>query len=77
MAELKPCPFCGREVKIVEYTVDEPFTFCDCGFEIRCPNCDIRLREHTRCLTGIEHMKAKNSLIERWNRRAYEKGPED
>lgn len=34
--ELKPCPFCGRKVKVQYYEIDTPVTFTECGYEICC-----------------------------------------
>ena len=56
MAELKPCPFCGREdihVKIVKHDgYDIANVFCiNCGAQIRAFN-------------------SKEAAIKKWNRRA-------
>lgn len=69
---IKPCPFFGREVKLEDFVVDEPFTFTDAGFEIRCKHCGIKFREHTSCLPGCDKKAdeaAKKKLAARWNKR--------
>lgn len=72
MKELKPCPFCGRQVQIEEFVENEPVTFADCGFQVGCDKCKVVFRAHTRQLPGFnekEDAKAKSRLIARWNRR--------
>lgn len=68
----KPCPFCGKRVKLRYYEVDEPFTFTDCGFKITCLHCGIGFSRHLRCMPGFDkeaEEEAKNWLIETWNTR--------
>lgn len=70
--KLKPCPFCGKKVKIEYYEVNEPVTFADCGFRIRCYNCGIGFSRHLRCMPGFDikaDEAAKNWLVEKWNTR--------
>lgn len=69
---LKPCPFCGMEVKIEDFVIDAPVTFYDAGFQIRCKHCGIKFSEHTRCLPGCNKKadeQAKKKLAKRWNTR--------
>lgn len=70
--KLKPCPFCGKKVKIEYYEVNEPVTFADCGFEIRCWHCGIRFSKHLRCMPGFDEKtetEAKDYLVDKWNTR--------
>ena len=71
MSELKPCPFCGGKVRIKYYEVDAPFTFTECGYEIRCKPCGIRFKERLSRMPQFDERadEAKQMLIERWNRR--------
>ena len=72
MAELKPCPFCGRNVKIESYTVDEPVTCFDFGYKVYCTKCNIGFSKSTRCLPGLhkeEDAKVIRRLTNQWNGR--------
>ena len=71
MSELKPCPFCGGKVRIEYYEVDAPFTFTECGYEIRCKPCGIKFRERLSRMPQFDERadEAKQRLIERWNSR--------
>ena len=55
MSDLKPCPFCGGEAKMI---IAGKFKKACCAN----PSCDIRPE------TGIS--TDKNAVIEAWNRRA-------
>lgn len=72
MDNLKPCPFCGGEVEIESYVSNEPVTFADAGFNIKCKKCRIGFSKSTRCLPGSDKEadeKVKQELAERWNTR--------
>ena len=56
MAELKPCPFCGGNVKH-RYFSDGFFNYC----RVECKRCNVMMTQVDRI--GIE-------AIEAWNRRA-------
>lgn len=62
--QLKPCPFCGAEVKIDRREVgirDDGEPIVD--FNIRCWNCDL-------CITGLNFYKTKREIELIWNMRA-------
>jgi Lar family restriction alleviation protein len=79
MDELKPCPFCGGEVELLDYT-DRIYGFWD--YKIKCKKCRaymdspstavVRFTAHGLHQTrNAETMqKAKHELITIWNRRA-------
>ena len=56
MSELKPCPFCGGDAKIV-YDDNKKWFFITCGNE----DCDLIVQ-------GMWHTDLKKA-IEEWNRR--------
>jgi Lar family restriction alleviation protein len=62
MAELKPCPFCGGEAKIVDNgeASTNKYYFVD----VLCK--DMSCRGYSSCL----EYKTKQQAIEAWNRRA-------
>lgn len=55
MEELKPCPFCGREARIMLEEEDRPD---DSFHNIYCTNCGVQF-----------WVKSKSQAIEAWNRR--------
>lgn len=61
MTELKPCPFCGKEVFISDMTYTSTAVCFYHEFGVKCP-----------VLGGSIHIKAKTipEAIEKWNRRA-------
>lgn len=62
---LKPCPFCGSEVKIAEYDTEEEYD--DAMFEIECEVCQIP------CLHVYgQRGQTKSDLIRIWNSRYNE-----
>lgn len=79
ITNLKPCPFCGGEVELLEYT-DRVYGFWD--YKIKCKKCRAYMDSpSTAYITPIENgirqtrndetkAKAKRELIVIWNRRA-------
>ena len=61
MAELKPCPFCGSEALLDEFTVRKGFEAC-----IVCTGCLADMPT----ITYDTEEEARNAAIEAWNRRA-------
>lgn len=58
MAELKPCPFCGGKVEIVEnYLYGKLVGYTPC-----CRKCDCELKTYT----------SKQNAKKAWNRRSYD-----
>lgn len=60
--ELKPCPFCGTDVELIE---------SGSSFLVKCPNVDCQASikfKFIRCRKVVQ-----NSIIEAWNRRTVEK----
>lgn len=55
MTDLLPCPFCGKEPKLLATTEDDSFVRC---YEVRCDHCGIGLSE-----------EYQNQTIELWNTR--------
>lgn len=72
--KIKPCPFCGNEVRVEEYTIDTPITMFEFGYQIVCKRCNCGSRQMTpklpELLTETENNFYKKAVIERWNRRA-------
>ena len=73
MAELKPCPFCGGEVKI--YTCDKASSF-DCWFTVGVTGkngCDCRYSMNSQLFNAADkdaRERARQQLVGAWNRRA-------
>lgn len=78
--KLKPCPFCGGEVEIVDYT-DRMYGFWD--YKIKCKKCSAYMNSPSTAVVKIldngglhqtrneeTKQKAKRELIINWNRRA-------
>lgn len=62
--ELKPCPFCGGDGRIIEKikvydSRDKRMCRCTTDFYVRCD----------RCGAEAEHFDNQNSAIKAWNRR--------
>ena len=74
MAELKPCPFCGGAVRIIETTDDDGFSYylVSRGLE------DNRCRCRVFMESGLFHRTSSKSrkqierklLVDAWNRRS-------
>ena len=60
MAELKPCPFCGK-IPMLERFIDR-FQRDKYDIECRCPYCEVQ--------PMTPWYEEKNDAIEAWNRRA-------
>ena len=79
MEELKPCPFCGGEVELLDFT-DKLYGFWD--YKITCKNCRAYMDSPSTAVVRIlkkgikqtrneETMrKAKRELVIIWNTRA-------
>ena len=79
MNELKPCPFCGGEVELFDYT-DRMYGFWD--YKIACKKCRAYMDSPSTaivrvCASGLKQTrneetmaKAKRELVVFWNRRA-------
>lgn len=78
--KLKPCPFCGGEVELLDYT-GRVYGFWD--YKIKCKQCRAYMDSpSTAIVTGLNEgvfrqirneetmLKAKRELIIIWNRRA-------
>lgn len=76
--KLKPCPFCGGEVELLDYT-DRVYGFWD--YKIKCPMCRAYMNSPSTSVveftdTGLHQTrneetmsKAKRELIILWNTR--------
>lgn len=73
MKKLKPCPFCGREVKLdeVEFEDYAGNSFTNSCSVIGCAQCGISMAAYPKKGYGTTE-KQKEGLIKRWNRRANE-----
>jgi Lar family restriction alleviation protein len=69
--ELKPCPFCGGEAKLIISTSTKWFSDDEktIYFKVRCNS------EDASCIgTSVNHWEyTKERAVESWNRRAYER----
>ena len=78
--ELKPCPFCGSEVKIKrlplwhEYPNGATRGYKDCyELEITCPKCGCSTYRTKADTVNLTEDMAKNIIIKNWNeRKEYE-----
>lgn len=70
MDKLKPCPFCGRDVKMESVSFVEYAGSCyDNEYSmISCKPCGYNMRIYPKGLGCTEEEKAQ--LVRRWNRRA-------
>ena len=76
MLELKPCPFCGGEAKLIEGSYSEDGRF-DRAWIVYCKSCDARIFKlpdwsnwnpyHERY--GVCEAAMRNAIIEAWNKR--------
>lgn len=79
MDKLKPCPFCGSEVELVDYT-DRIYGFWD--YKIKCKKCRAYMDSPSTCIVRFTNrglhqernaetmQKANRELIITWNRRS-------
>lgn len=70
--KLKPCPFCGSQVRIMETTVGTPYNNGSCvdySAIIQC-GCGLSFeREWTVCKTKDEVRLINEDVCEAWNKR--------
>ena len=59
MAELKPCPFCGGEARLIEESISM-WSRIPHDFAVVCKNCHASIRQYFR---------TEAEAIEAWNRR--------
>ena len=71
MAELKPCPFCGSNVKLEDRAFDDfaGNSFTNTMSIIECSACGIAMKRYPKLGYGTTE-EQKNDLINAWNRRA-------
>ncbi len=72
MEELKPCPFCGNEVKVrkIPLWYGNGHGYKDCyEFDIQCKKCGCRIDFHENDSIYRSEEKAKENAIKAWNRR--------
>ena len=77
--ELKPCPFCGSEVKIKKSPLWHEYNgimhgYKDCyEFEISCSKCGCSTYRTKADTVSLTEDMAKNTIIKNWNeRKEYE-----
>ena len=63
--ELLPCPFCGNSPIIISYHFDDKTKQ-----KIKCHSCFYSM-EYTDFTNKFNHEKADESLLSRWNKRAF------
>ena len=70
MMELKPCPFCGRKVKLENREFDDYAGnyFTNDYSIIECKSCDISMTAYPKRGYGTTEDQ-KQELIARWNKR--------
>ena len=65
MAELKPCPFCGSEAKILKAKANASGTRF--AFWVQCTNTEL---EECVCAPFTRDYETEKGAVEAWNRRA-------
>ena len=73
MEKIKPCPFCGNEVKVHEIPLwyGNGHGYKDCyEFAIQCKKCGCTIYFHENDSIYRSEEEAKKNVIEAWNRRA-------
>lgn len=72
MADLKPCPFCGGEPRLIiqNRTVIKGIVMRNCY--VHCLNCDARGERFLEGETVAEHKEARQKAKDAWNRRFNE-----
>lgn len=76
--DLKPCPFCGGEVRMaLRGNSEEICYFITRGNSKHKENCKCRVfmesEPYYKCCGSEDAKRVKNNLVEAWNRRANEK----
>lgn len=73
MSELKPCPFCGNEVKVEKiplwYGNGRGYSGCY-EFKIKCESCGCSVDQPENDSVYRSEEKARENAVEAWNRRA-------
>ena len=74
MVELKPCPFCGGSVRIVETTDDDGFSYYLISRGVEDARCCCRVFMESnlfhRTSSKERKQKERQMLVDAWNRRA-------
>lgn len=70
MTELKPCPFCGRKVKLEDREFDDyaGSSFTNDYSIIECKSCGISMKAYPKKGYGTTK-EQKQRLVKKWNRR--------
>lgn len=78
--ELKPCPFCNGEAKIIDAKVESSVIKTNLGEKDQtnyyaktiCKNCGVKIEREWSCveMTGAKVAKYGETIFEAWNRRA-------
>lgn len=73
--QLKPCPFCGTNVRIEKKPLwHGSHGYRDCyEYDIHCHNCGCRVRIEQNNTIYRSDEEAKANAVKAWNRRAYDK----
>lgn len=72
--KLEPCPFCGNERLIHNWTCDEGLISCSCGATMRAKTEEERFEQiGTDIYRKIPRKEGKVLVVEKWNRRVSEK----